>query len=115
MVETNSKKWWNEKQSLTSIYQIRQIFKEQEMVDHIANSFCHGSNDIFLLNFSPLEFASVPDQYIICPNEVNDALLHLKVHKAHGPDSVTNWLPKSNAAILCCPLTSILNASIAQG
>ena len=90
------------------------------MVEYIANAFCYVSKDITPLNFTPIEFASVPDQFIISPNEVHDALSSIKVHKAHryynNPDNyIPNWLLKSNADILCSPSSSIFNASISQG
>ena len=120
----NPRKWWNnikrlaalsKRQPLISIYHNGQILKEQDMVEHIADSFCCASKDIIPLNFTPIEFNSVPDQYKISPNEVYDALLNIKVHKAHGPDNIPNWLLKSNADILCSPLSSIFNDSISQG
>ena len=70
---SNPSKWWNsikrlaglsKRQPLNSIYQNGQILKEQEIVEHVANSFCHVSKDIIPLNFAPMECAFVPDQYI---------------------------------------------------
>ena len=110
----NPRKWWNnikrlaglsKRQPLISIYHNGQILKEQDMVEHIADSFCCVNKDIIPLNFTPIEFTSVPDQYIISPNEVYDALLNIKVHKAHGPDNIPNWLLKSNTDILRSPLS----------
>ena len=51
----NPSKWWNsverlaglsKRQPLNSIYHNGQILKEQEMAEHIANSFFHVSKDI---------------------------------------------------------------------
>ena len=70
--------------------------------------------DTFPLNFTPMEFASVPDQYTVSPNEVYEALSNIKIHKAHGPDNIPNWFLKSNAGILSSTLSSIFNASICQ-
>ncbi len=120
----NPRKWWNnikrlaglsKKQPLTCIYHNGQILKEHEMTEHIANSFCDVSKDITPLNFIPIKFASLPDQYVISPSDVHEALLNIKVHKAPGPDDIPNWLLKSNADLLCSPLSSIFNASISQG
>ena len=120
----NPRKWWNnikrlaglsKRQPLTSIYHNGHILKGNEMVEHIADSFCYIAKDIPPLNFTPIEFASVPDRFIISPNEVRDALSTLKVYKAHGPDNIPNWLLKSNADTLCSPLSSIFNASISHG
>ena len=85
------------------------------MTEHIANSFCDVGKDITPLNFIPIGFASLPDQYIISPSDVNEALLNIKVHKAPGSDDIPNWLLKSNADLVCSPLSSIFNASISQG
>ena len=53
------------------------------MLEHLANSFCHGSKDISPLNFTPMEFASVPDQYSLLKRSVQ-SVIEYKDPKAHG-------------------------------
>ena len=122
--ECNPKKWWNNikrlsglsnKQQLTSIHHNGRILMGHELTDHIAKLFCNVAKDIPPLNFTPVEVALVPEEYIISPSDVYNALICINVHKASGPDEIPNLLFKSNAITLCSPVASIYNASIREG
>ena len=121
--DTNPKKWWHnikllaglsKSQPLTSILHNGQTLKEKDLVEHIADSFCNIVKDISLLDFSPLQVLSVPDEYIISQAQVSVVLSNIKVQKAIGPDEIPNWLLKTNAESLSAPISSIFNASISQ-
>ena len=121
--DTNPKKWWHnikllaglsKSQPLTSILHNGQTFKEKDLAEHIADSFCNIVKDISPLDFSPLQVLSIPDEYIISPAQVSVVLSNIKVQKAIGPDEIPNWLLKTNAESLSAPISSIFNASISQ-
>ena len=86
--DTNPKKWWHnikllagisKSQPLTSILHNGQTFKEKDLAEHIADSFCNIVKDISPLDFSPLQVLSVPDEYIISQAQVSVVLSNIKV------------------------------------
>jgi hypothetical protein len=58
-----------------------------ELTEHIAELFCNVAKDVPSLSFTPVEVASLPEEYIISPSDVYNALICINVHKAPGPDS----------------------------
>jgi hypothetical protein len=70
-----------------------------ELTKHIAKLFWNVAKDGPPLNFTPVEVVSVPEEYIISPSHVYNALIYHACPqiKAPGPDETPNWLFKSNA------------------
>lgn len=98
--ECDPKKWWNNikrlsglsnKQQFTSIHHDR-ILMGRELTEHIAKLFCNVSKDVPPLNFPLSRWCQSPQKYIISPSDVYNALICINVHKAPGPDEVSNWL-----------------------
>jgi len=64
-----------------------------------------------LLNFD----SDYTPNFIIDPVDIDVRLARIKVHKAHGPDGIPNWLLRDFSSLLCQPLAAIFNASIREG
>ena len=118
----NPRKWWKnvkllaglpKSKPLTKLSHNGQVLRCQELVNHICERFCTITNDILPLNVNQLPVSSIPDKYIISPEQVEVALFEIKVQKAVGPDEIPNWLLKTNSSSLCTPISSIFNALIA--
>ena len=56
-----------------------------------------------------------PTDFYISVNGIAEALLSSKLYSSAGPDKISAWLLRENAAVLCRPLCSIFNASVREG
>ena len=57
----------------------------------------------------------IPAEYVISVMTTENALQHIKVNKAVGPDNVSAWFLRDNASTLAVPLTALLNTSLRDG
>jgi hypothetical protein len=112
----NPKKWWknikhlagfSKSPGVTSLFH-NGVFKRDAVI-------CKVSKDIPPLNFTRLPILSVPDEFTITSQQVEYELSQINTQKSTGPDDIPNWLLKTCAPILSDPISSIFNASIAQG
>jgi len=53
--------------------------------------------------------------FVIDPSEVDIHLSKIKIHKAPGPDGISNWLLRHFSQLLCHPLAVIFSASTREG
>ena len=52
---------------------------------------------------------------VISVMTTENALQHIKVNKAVGPDNVPAWVLRDNASTLAAPLTALFNTSLRDG
>ena len=78
----NPRKWWKnvkllaglpKSKPLTKLSHNGQVLRGQELVNHMCECFCTATNDIPPLNFNQLPVSSIPDKYIISPEQVEAA------------------------------------------
>jgi hypothetical protein len=121
--DINPKKWWenikhlagfSKPPSVSSLFHNGVFQRGAELADTIAESFCKVSKDIPPLTFTRLPFLSVPNEFIITSQQVEYELSQINTQKSTEPDDIPNWLLKTCALILSDPISSLLNASIAQ-
>ena len=89
-----------------------------DLADLIAESFSKVSDDIHALSFTKLPITTIPNEFILTPQQIEYELSYMKVHKSAGPDEIPNWVLKFCApflSFLSSPICSIFNSSIAQG
>ena len=116
-------KWWSK----------TKCFLKAKDTDPLATLDCQGSdrdianiiNEFFisvsahLPKADPALLADLTDDYtatfIVEPEEVENRLARINIHKAPGPDGVPSWLLRDFAPYLSQPLAAIFNASIRQG
>jgi hypothetical protein len=72
-------------------------------------------------DLSPLSAETISDliddyssSFIIYPQEVENQLARINIHKAPGPDGIPNWLLRDFAPFLSKPICAIFNASIRE-
>ena len=53
--------------------------------------------------------------YVISVMTTENALQHIKLNKAVGPDNVPAWVLRDNASTLAAPLTALFNTSLRDG
>ena len=57
----------------------------------------------------------IPAEYVTSVMTTENALQHIKVNKAVGPDNVPAWVLRDNASTLAAPLTALFNTSLRDG
>ena len=57
----------------------------------------------------------IPAEYVISVMTTENALQHIKLNKAVGPDIVPAWVLRDNASTLAAPLTALVNTSLRDG
>lgn len=122
--EPNPQKWWKNvkaiagltnSEPLSSIFHDGEFKSGPELAELIADSFCNVASSLPSLQFSKVSVDSVPDEFIVSPNQVATELEKISLQKATGPDDIPNWVLKTCSPLLARPICSIFNASIAQG
>ena len=122
--DSNPKKWWKNIKALSGfakpplpscLYHDGEFKRGADLADLIAESFSKVSDDIPALSFTKLPIITIPNEFILSPQQVEYELSNIKVHKSVGPDAIPNWLLKFCASFLSSPICSIFNSSIAQG
>ena len=65
--------------------------------------------------FDIVDAEPVQTNHWIDSEDVSNMLSNIKVHKAHGPYGLPNWLLRDFAPVLCKPVCAIFNTSIQEG
>ena len=66
-------------------------------------------------NYLQLDVPSVPDEYAFSVEEVEYHFHKLDTSKAHGPDSMPNWVFKDCSTLFAGPIAAIYNSSLREG
>ena len=126
LAATNPKKWWKDIKSLTG----QDTFSKQEWYHQFLNDVITSPaelatqiNDFFTSitqEFEPLMPAQtppnvIPPDLLVCLEEVSSDLRKLSIHKAVGPDGISNKLLKQFAPELAQLIQDIYNQSLREG
>ena len=120
--ESSTREWWRHMKSLMGT-----TSNNDAEMQGLANNLCEGNIEVlanrineFLVSVSSNlprltnDLAvfdvqdEIPAEYVISVMTTENALQHIKVNKAVGPDNVPAWVLRDNASTLAAPLTALL-------
>jgi hypothetical protein len=100
---------------LSSITANGSVLRDNDLVEAINDTFSKVANDIPPLRCTPIPVNAVPNEHIITLEAVELSLSSIKERKSNGPDEISNCVLKNFSPVICLPVCSIFNSSIAQG
>ena len=127
--ESSTREWWRHMKSLMGT-----TSNNDAELQGLATNLCEGNMEVlanrineFLVSVSSNlprltnDLAvfdvqdEIPAEYVISVMTTENALQHIKVNKAVGPDNVPAWVLRDNASTLAAPLTALFNTSLRDG
>ena len=82
-----------------------------EFLVSVSSNLPRLTNDLAVFDVQD----EIPAEYVISVMTTENALQHIKVDKAVGPDNVPAWFLRDNASTLAAPLTALFNTSLRDG
>ena len=82
-----------------------------EFLVSVSSNLPRLTNDLAVFDVQD----EIPAEYVISVMTTENALQHIKVNKAVGPDNVPAWVLRDNASTLAAPLTALFNTSLRDG
>ena len=122
--QSNPKKWWSAVKKIAGLSSSKSVntlmydnrsYQGEELANLFNDKFVAVASTLPPLKWTPLPVVDYPSKFNITVEDTETALLSTKLHSAAGPDEISAWLLRENAASLCRPLCSIFNSSLRQG
>lgn len=124
---SDPKTWWTNIKNLVGLQKTDDLGAMQglanihtdgdikQLTSNVNKYFQEISNTKSSLLEGPQENMTIPSEHIITVEEVEKALMKIKIGKSPGPDGIQSWMLRDFAGILCKPVASMFNSSLRDG